>query len=238
MRNIRMTIEYDGTDYAGWQKQPGRVSTVQGVLEETLGRIVQERVSMTASGRTDKGVHAKGQVANFRTSSNLSLYRLSYAMNSLLPPAVRVMDMEAVPDDFHARYSALVREYRYFLLEKPSAINRRYAGYISKPLNLDQLNLCAGELVGKHDFSVYSRNNGAADNTFCTVYSAEWQRHGDMVVFRISASRFLRTMVRYLVSAQLEASTGELEDVLRTGKRVKKLAPADPAGLFLWRVVY
>ncbi|WP_294344119.1 tRNA pseudouridine(38-40) synthase TruA [Prosthecochloris sp.] len=233
-----MTIEYDGTDYAGWQKQPGRVSTVQGVLEETLGRIVQERVSMTASGRTDKGVHAKGQVANFRTSSNLSLYRLSYAMNSLLPPAVRVMDMEAVPDDFHARYSALVREYRYFLLEKPSAINRRYAGYISKPLNLDQLNLCAGELVGKHDFSVYSRNNGAADNTFCTVYSAEWQRHGDMVVFRISASRFLRTMVRYLVSAQLEASTGELEDVLRTGKRVKKLAPADPAGLFLWRVVY
>lgn len=238
MRNIRMTIEYDGTDYAGWQKQPGRVSTVQGVLEETLGRIVQERVSLTASGRTDKGVHAKGQVANFRTSSNLSLYRLSYAMNSLLPPAVRVMDMEAVPDDFHARYSALVREYRYFLLEKPSAINRRYAGYISKPLNLDQLNLCAGELVGKHDFSVYSRNNGAADNTFCTVYSAEWQRNGDMVVFRISASRFLRTMVRYLVSAQLEASTGELEDVLRTGKRVKKLAPADPAGLFLWRVVY
>ncbi len=238
MRNIRMTIEYDGTDYAGWQKQPEGVSTVQGVLEEALGRIVQEHVLLTAAGRTDRGVHARGQVANFRVSSALKLHRLSYAVNSLLPPAVRVMEMEEVPDNFHARYSALVREYRYFLLEKPSAINRRYAGCISKPLNLEQLNLCAGELVGKHDFSVYSRDNGAADNTFCTVYSAAWERQGDMVVFRISASRFLRTMVRFLVSAQLEASPGELEEALRTGKRVKKLVPADPAGLFLWRVVY
>ena len=238
MRNIRITIEYDGTDYAGWQKQPGGVSTVQGVLEANFGQILQEPVFLTAAGRTDRGVHAKGQVANFRTPYSMSLDRLSYAVNSLLPPTICVTEMSEVADDFHARYSALVREYRYFILEKPSAISRRYAGYSAKPLNMERLNLCAGELAGKHDFSIYSRDNQSVNNTLCTVYGASWRRREGLVVFRISANRFLRTMVRFLVSAQLEASPGELKDALLTGKVAKKLVPADPAGLFLWRVGY
>ncbi|MCG8341315.1 MAG: tRNA pseudouridine(38-40) synthase TruA [Chlorobiales bacterium] len=238
MRNIRVTIEYDGTDYAGWQKQPEGVNTVQGVLEATLGRIVQEHVLLTAAGRTDKGVHAKGQVANFRIASAMSLHRLFYALNSLLPSTICVTTMDEVSGDFHARYSARVREYRYFFLEKPSAIRRRFAAYYPKPLNLERLNQCAKELVGKHDFSVYSRDNAGVGNTFCTVYGTSWWRHGEKVVFRISANRFLRTMVRFLVSAQLEASPGELKRALLTGNAAEKLLPADPAGLFLWRIGY
>ncbi|MCG8345223.1 MAG: tRNA pseudouridine(38-40) synthase TruA [Chlorobiales bacterium] len=238
MRNIRITIEYDGTDYAGWQKQPGGLNTVQGVLEETLGRVVQEDVLLTAAGRTDRGVHAKGQVANFRTASDMGLQRLLHSVNSLLPSSICVTDVADAPVDFHARYSALAREYRYFILENHSAINRRYAGYHHAPLNLERLNLCAKELVGKHDFAVYSRDAETVDNSFCTVYDASWWRCGDMVVFRISANRFLRTMVRFLVSAQLDASPGELKEALCAGRTKGKTVPADPAGLFLWRVVY
>ena len=238
MRNIRITIEYDGTDYAGWQKQPGEVITVQGVLEETLSRVVQEDVLLTAAGRTDRGVHARGQVANFRTASDMVLQRLLHSVNSLLPPSICVTDVADAPVDFHARYSALAREYRYFILEKRSAINRRYAGYHHASLNLERLNLCAKELVGKHDFAVYSRDTAVHENSFCTVYGASWWRCGDMVVFRISANRFLRTMARFLVSAQLDASPGELKKNLCEGRAKNRNVPADPAGLFLWRVVY
>lgn len=238
MRNIRISIEYDGTDYAGWQKQPQEVSTVQGVLEATLSRVVQEHVVLTAAGRTDRGVHARGQVANFRISSDITPRRLSYAVNSLLPSTICITDIAEVEDDFHARYSALVREYRYFLLEKPSAVNRRYAGYSAKPLSTAQLNLCAGELVGTYDFSIYSKDDRSVNSTVCTVYGASWWRQDELVVFRISANRFLRTMVRFLVSQQLEASPGELKEALMAGKGGRKLVPADPAGLFLWRVGY
>ncbi len=238
MRNVAMTIEYDGTDFAGWQKQPGGVSTVQGVLEAALGRIVQEPVFLTAAGRTDRGVHAKGQVANFRTRSGMNLGRLAYAVNSLLPFAICVTDMREVPHAYHARYSALVREYRYFLLEKPSAVQGRYTGYHKGSLDIEKLNLCARELVGKHDFAVYSKGNSPGANTLCTVYGASWSRHEETVVFRISANRFLRTMVRFLVSALLEASPGELKDALSTGRVMKNLVPANPSGLFLWKVLY
>ncbi len=240
MRNIRITIEYDGTDYAGWQKQPGEVKTVQGVLEMTLSRIVQEHVRLTAAGRTDRGVHARGQVANFRIASrqDWSLERLMHAVNCLLPSTICVTKIETVPDDFHARYSALLREYRYFMLEKPSAIQRRFAGYTAAKLDLERLNLCAGELLGRHDFSVYSRDNQDVQNSFCTVYSASWWRAEDMAVFRITANRFLRTMVRYLVSAQIDSSPGDLSEALLTGKGRENPMPADPAGLFLWRVEY
>lgn len=238
MRNVRMIIEYDGTDYAGWQKQPGGMNTVQGVLEAALSRIVQEHVLLTAAGRTDRGVHARGQVANFRTESAMSLERLMHAVNGLLPDTVCVRNIREVSDTFHARYSALVREYRYFILEKRSAIDQRYAGYHGFPLDLERLNLCAKEIVGRHDFAVYAKGCSSAENTFCTVYGAAWGRHEDMVVFRISANRFLRTMVRFLVSAQLGAAPGALEETLRTGRLLKSLVPADPAGLFLWQVVY
>ena len=233
-----MTIEYDGTDFSGWQKQPDGVSTVQGVLEAALSRIVQEPVLLTASGRTDSGVHARGQVANFKTESAMPLDRLIHAVNGLLPATVCVRNIREVPGAFHARYSALVREYRYFILEKPSAIDQRYAGYQGVPLDLGRLNRCARELVGRHDFSVYSKENVQAENTFCTIFGASWGRHEDMIVFRISANRFLRTMVRFLVSAQLDASPGELAESLQTGRLLKSPFPANPAGLFLWKVVY
>ncbi|MBC8523960.1 MAG: tRNA pseudouridine(38-40) synthase TruA [Chlorobium phaeobacteroides] len=233
-----MTIEYDGTDFSGWQKQPEGVVTVQGVLETTLSRIVQEEVVMTAAGRTDRGVHARGQVANFRTASSLSTGRLLHSLNALLPSTVYVRDMQEVSDLFHARYSALVREYRYFILEQPSAVYRRYAGVYGGTLDVETLNLRASELVGRHDYSVYSKEDAQNGSTFCTVFGASWGRQDEKVVFRIAANRFLRTMVRLLVSAQLEADPGELSVSLRNGRALKNIVPTDPAGLFLWKVLY
>ncbi len=238
MRNIRMTIEYDGTGFSGWQRQPDGVKTVQGVLEETLGRILQEHVRLTGAGRTDSGVHAKGQAAHFRTASGISVYRLVHAVNCLLPPSVRVCTMSDAADDFHARFDAVAREYRYFFAEKPSVFHRRYAACSNGPLDPEQLNRCARELVGTHDFSAFSREDPERDNTRCTVYGASWQKLDELTVFRITADRFLRTMVRFLVSAQRTAVPGELAEALRTGRTAQKITPADPAGLFLWRVVY
>ncbi len=233
-----MTIEYDGTDFAGWQKQPGGTQTVQGLLETTLSGIVREPVRLIAAGRTDKGVHARGQVANFTTESAIDLRRLGYSVNRLLPSTVYVRDMQEGPATFHSRFSALLREYRYFILEKPSAIENRFAAYHRKKPDVEVLNACAGEIIGRHDFSMYSAHDARDENPFCSVYAASWKRDGEKVVFRITANRFLRTMVRYLVSAQLEATPGEIADALQSGRAAKKPFPANPAGLFLWRVVY
>ncbi len=238
MRIIRMTIEYDGSGFSGWQRQPGGVETVQGILEETLGRILQEQVRLTGAGRTDSGVHAKGQVAHFRTDSEISACRLVHALNCLLPPTVRVCAMSDAPEKFHARFSAVAREYRYFFVEEPSVFHRRYAGCSNGPLDPEQLNRLAQELVGIHDFSAFSRVDPEKDNSRCKVYGASWQKMDELTVFRITADRFLRTMVRFLVSAQRTAAPGEIAGALQTGVLKRKTEPADPAGLFLWRVVY
>ncbi len=232
-----MTIEYDGTDFYGWQKQPGGVRTVQGEIEAVLARVLQEPVKINGAGRTDSGVHARGQVANFRTGSPMSPCRLSCALNGLLPPSIRIRSVDEAPDTFHARFSALGREYRYVMTERPTAFGR-YAGCCREAPDIDLLNRCSAELLGKHDFSVFSRDARDGRNAVCAVYSAVWGRGTERIVFRISANRFLRTMVRFLVSALLCAREGDISACLRSGVLPQGIVPADPSGLFLWRVHY
>jgi tRNA pseudouridine38-40 synthase len=243
MRNIRINVEYDGTDFAGWQRQSGKIATVQGEIETALGRILQENISLVAAGRTDKGVHAKAQVANFTTASHLELSRIVHSLNSLLPETIRASFPVEESGDFHARFSAKERQYRYFLLEEPSAIYGRFAGCAFGKPDMYIMRNIADSFIGLHDFSAFSRQDRDNEGRFCNVSECEWYRYNRYFVLRISANRFLRSMVRYLVGAMVSAGNGkfpvsEINNMLKTGDFNDMLKPASPNGLFLWEVTY
>ena len=243
MKNIRITVEYDGTSFAGWQRQSGRIVTVQGEIEAALGTILQENISLAAAGRTDKGVHAREQTANFVTVSSMEPPRIVHSLNSLLPGTIRISNPVEVPEDFHARHSAKERHYRYFLIEKPSAIYGRFAGCSYGTLNLAVMQQMAGLLKGTHDFSAFSKEDRDNPDRICHVNVCEWYRDNGFLVFQISANRFLRSMVRYLVDAMTSAGKGrlsveEFSRMLETGLMTSQLNPASPGGLFLWKVKY
>ena len=243
VRTIRMEIEYDGTSFCGWQRQSGALPTVQGTLEAALGRITQEKIGIDGAGRTDKGVHARGQVASFTTASTMDTGRLMHSCNSLLPGAIRITAMQQVPESFHARFSATTREYRYFLLERPSAIDSRFAGCSYGKPDIAAMNRLASMLIGTHDFTAFSKEDSDQQGRLCTVKDARWYRSGRFHVFEIEANRFLRSMVRFLVSGMIEVGMGRIGEeefamMLKSGRRLPNLKPADAAGLFLWKVRY
>ena len=242
-RTIRMEIEYDGTGFCGWQRQSGALPTVQRAIEAALGRITQEKIGIDGAGRTDKGVHARGQVASFTTSSPMPIGRLMHSCNSLLPGAIRITAMRQVPERFHARFSATSREYRYFLLERPSAIDSRFAGCSFGKPDLSAMNRLAAILPGTRDFAAFTKEDSDQQSTICTVTEARWYRSGRFYVFRIEANRFLRSMVRFLVAGMIDAGMGRIDEaefakMLETARRLPNLKPADAAGLFLWKVRY
>ncbi|NMW21675.1 MAG: tRNA pseudouridine(38-40) synthase TruA [Chlorobiaceae bacterium] len=243
MKNIRITIEYDGTSFAGWQRQAGRIVTVQGAIEAALGMILQENISLAAAGRTDKGVHAKAQAANFHSASTMELPRMVHSLNSVLPKSIRISDPVEVSPQFHARHSAREREYRYFLLEEPSAIYGRFAGCSFGKPDIEVMQEIATSLVGTHDFSAFSKEDRDNPGRICSVKLSEWYRYDRYLVFQISANRFLRSMVRYLVDAMISAGKGTLsvEEFIRmldAGVLSNSLKPAQASGLFLWKVTY
>jgi tRNA pseudouridine38-40 synthase len=243
MKNIRITVEYDGTSFAGWQRQSGRITTVQGEIEAALRMILQEKISLAAAGRTDKGVHAKAQTANFLTASSMELPRIVHSLNSVLPRSIRVSDPEEVSHDFHARHSAKERQYRYFLLEEPSAIYGRFAGCSFGKPDIEVMQQIAASLVGTHDFSAFSKEDRDNPGRICTVTASEWYRYDRYLVYQISANRFLRSMVRYLVDTMICAGKGtlsaeEFQRILDSRVISHSLKPALASGLFLWKVTY
>ena len=243
MKNIRITVEYDGTSFAGWQRQSGDIVTVQGEIEVALGTILQENISLAAAGRTDKGVHARAQTANFFTASPMEPSRIVHSLNSLLPKSIRISNPQEVDPDFHARHSARERQYRYFLLEEPSAIYGRFAGCSFGKVDVALMQQIAALLVGTHDFSAFSKEDRDNPGRICSVTACKWYRHNRYLVLRISSDRFLRSMVRYLVDAMISAGKGslsveEFSVMLETGVVTSQLNPALPSGLFLWKVSY
>ena len=243
MKNIRITVEYDGTSFAGWQRQSGRITTVQGEIEAALGMILQEKISLAAAGRTDKGVHAKAQIANFFSTSTLDLPRIVHSLNCVLPKSIRVSDPREMPHEFHARHSAKERQYRYFLLEEPSAIYGRFAGCSYGKPDIEVMQEIAASLVGTHDFTAFSKEDRDNPGRLCSVTASEWYRYERYMVFQISANRFLRSMVRYLVDSMICAGKGtlsseEFQRMLQSRVISNSLKPADASGLFLWEVTY
>jgi len=243
MQNIKLTIEYDGTGFVGWQAQPNGPS-IQGELEKAIAQITQERISTVAAGRTDAGVHAHGQVVSTRIAKPLELDSFSRSLNALLPPQIVVLSAEVVADDFHARYSARARVYRYFLTLKLTAIGRDHCWYVGGfNLDLALLEQCASMLLGEHDFEAFCKGSADVDHFRCTVEESEWSKNGSSLVFRIRANRFLYGMVRALVGTMVEIGRGhrplnDMQRILEGKDRALAGMSAPAKGLFLEEIVY
>jgi tRNA pseudouridine38-40 synthase len=245
MRNIRLLIEYDGTDYQGWQVQP-KGPTVQGMIEEKLTLITGEAIHLIGSGRTDSGVHAFGQVANFKTKSQLDVHSIQRALNSLLPPDIVIQKAEEVEEDFHARRQSKSKVYEYRILNRDlrSAFHHEYAWHIPQKLDLEEMRKATRILIGEHDFSSFRSVGSPTRTAIRRVIRAEWKRGRDgLIRFEIEANGFLKQMVRALVGTLVEVGkgkidSGEFQKILDSRDR-KKAGPTAPAhGLFLKEVKY
>jgi tRNA pseudouridine38-40 synthase len=243
MENIKLLIEYDGSDYVGWQIQPNGAS-IQGELERALGEILQEPIATVAAGRTDAGVHARGQVASFKTSKHMSLELIHRGVNGLLPPQIVVLSAEKVPDAFHARFSARARVYRYHLGLRLTALRRSQCWYVGGfKIREDLLRQCGSLILGERDFSSFCKVDTNVDHFRCTVERASWQKIDTELVFDIRANRFLYGMVRALVGTMVEVARGhrefaQFQEILDAKDRTRAGASAPAKGLFLEEIIY
>lgn len=244
MRNIRLTLEYDGTAYAGWQVQDN-APTVQGVLEEALGRLLKEPLRVIASGRTDAGVHALGQVANFRTGARVPLKGFVHGLNALLPRDVAVRVAADVPAEFDSRRSAVDKTYRYFLYRSPtpSAFGRRTSWQLPRPLDLAAMRAGASKLVGIRDFSAFRSAGCDAPHAVREIHELTLVERGEYLEVAVRGNAFLRNMVRIIVGTLVEVGGGRrapesVAELLSEGDRTRAGATAPPQGLFLAEVRY
>ena len=245
----RMTIEYDGAPFSGWQIQPGR-PTVQGALEEALATALRAPTDVVGAGRTDAGVHARGQVAHFLVDASsgevhIDTHRLLASLNGLLPDAIAVRMLTVAPDGFHARYDARLRRYRYYITTGFRALDRHMRVHIRPEPDFARMQAAADTLLGEHDFDTFCLTQSETRNRVCTLHEARWTRESNAgdACFEITANRFLHGMVRALVGTFLEIGHGKrpVEDMARLLARKDRRAagPSAPAhGLVLEEVVY
>jgi len=245
MTNFRLIIEYDGTDYHGWQRQKnGR--TVQGEIENALKIMTGKAVTLSGSGRTDAGVHALGQSANFHCDTKLAPEILQRGMNSLLEKDIVIKDCRYAAENFHARYDVKSKIYHYRILNCniPAAVGRQYAWFIQKPLDTAAMRCAISHIIGKHDFKAFEAAGSPRSHTVRCVFNANLveKEHG-YVVFEIEADGFLRFMVRNIVTTLTDVGIGKItpEDfrqILLSKDRSRAGATAPPQGLFLMDVRY
>jgi tRNA pseudouridine38-40 synthase len=241
-RTIKLTIEYDGTDFVGWQRQQsGR--TVQEEIERALRTITREETGIVGAGRTDSGVHARGQVASFKTKCDLSPNELKRALNGNIPEDIVIRDSEEVDENFSARYSALSREYRYFISPSSTAIARKFSWQCAYKMDLELMNRIALSIIGIHDFRSFCKTDSVVEHHLCEVFESNWSIDGPMIVYHVRANRFLQGMVRALVGTMVNVGRGHTAEsefsVIMEAKNRSKAGQAAPAkGLFLERVTY
>jgi len=243
-RNIRLLAAYDGTDFCGWQRQETD-RTVQGVIEEALEKIHGQPVTLTGCGRTDAGVHAVGQVANFYTDMNsIPSDRFAPALNSLLPHDVRIIEAREEKGDFHARFSAISRTYRYHFLCRPAMPHERlYNVQLHRFPRLDALNAYCGLLSGETDCTIFAAASDTSKSKNRYIYSAQFYVEGDRLIFEITANAFLRNMVRsvagtFLHYEEKEAPLEKVREIIACKDRSLAGPTLPPQGLFLWYVEY
>ncbi|MDR4503914.1 MAG: tRNA pseudouridine(38-40) synthase TruA [Candidatus Scalindua sp.] len=247
MKNIKLVIEYDGTDYAGWQRQKSD-KTVQETLKRAIENAVNEEVKLIGAGRTDSGVHARGQVANFETNSTIPVTGLVQAINFFLPRDIAVKSARRVAKGFHSQYSAKSKIYRYTILNHSvrSAVNRNFCYQYCAPLNIEKIQQAAKIITGRHDFSTFksrSRSEKTEKNAVRTVMLLEVLRKGRYIHFTIEADGFLYKMVRAIVGTLLDVgrekmSLEEFEKIVKGKNRSCAGLSAPARGLCLMRVKY
>jgi tRNA pseudouridine38-40 synthase len=241
---IKLTLEYDGTNYAGWQLQSGQDS-IQGQLEAALEKIFATPLRIHGSGRTDAGVHARAQVATFTLPRSFDPMELSRALNATVPPDIVILNAELVDDGFDPRRNAVARVYEYRILnqQSPSVFENRYSWLVRDPLDLDRMNEAARLFVGEHDFAAFRSLGSIVKTTMRRIASSEWQREGALLSYRVEANSFLRHMVRTMVATMAEIGRGKLQSsfvaqLLARGERSMAPAAAPSRGLFLIEVRY
>jgi tRNA pseudouridine38-40 synthase len=242
MRNIKLTLCYDGTDFHGWQRQPG-LRTVQQVLEEALGELSGAQTIATASSRTDAGVHALGQVVHFLTVSRHAPATFVRALNALLPRDVRVLDAEEKPQAFHATLDAKSKRYRYTIDNGPiaSPFQLRYSWHVRPPLDVEAMNLAGRLLLGRHDFHSFETDWPNRTSSVRTILDLAVDRSGAFVTIEVEADGFLYNMVRSIAGTLIRVGAGRrpqawVADVLAAESRAEAGPTAPPQGLFLVKI--
>lgn len=244
MRNIKLTIEYDGKDYNGWQKQPNHLN-IQGEIERAIYEVTRQEVELIGSGRTDAGVHAFEQVANFKIDSDFPIEKMATAINSQLKASIRIVKAEEVPLKFHSRYHCHQKTYGYFIdnSEQGTAIYRNITYHISKPLNVDEMQKAANYLVGEHDFSSFKSSGTSSKSSVRTIYNAQIVKEQQRVAIMLTGNGFLYNMVRIISGTLVEVGLGnikaeEVKNILEAKDRQKAGKTLPAKGLFLIKVDY
>lgn len=244
MRRIHLIVEYDGTAYAGWQRQANAM-TVQEKLERAIRKLTGEELCVSGASRTDAGVHALGQSAHFDTESRIPADKFSFALNTMLPPDIRVTRSEEVPLEFHARFSTRGKRYRYLFHAAPhaGALTRNTHAHVIYPLNVEKMQIEAQDLVGTHDFAAFAASGSVVKDTVRTIYRAEVAASGSEIRLIVEGSGFLYNMVRIIAGTLIGVGSGKLEPgafrrAIASGDRLDLGITAPAHGLTLMEVFY
>ena len=244
MPTIKLTLEYEGTQYAGWQRQPDQ-PTIQDALETAIKNVTQQTIAVVAAGRTDAGVHALGQVVSFRIDRDMTAYEWTRALNAHLPPDIAVRAVEFPPESFHSRYKAVGKLYRYRIVnrsERPS-LERHFVWHVYKRLDDAAMTQAASHLIGSHDFSSFETQPTENDDPICHMHRLTVARDGDRLHIDAYADRFLKQMVRSIVGTLIDVGLGRIppdamRDILLARDRSRAGKTAPPQGLCLMHVDY
>jgi tRNA pseudouridine38-40 synthase len=235
-------VSYNGTKYNGWQSQPNATG-IQAVIEDSLSKVLRASISITASGRTDTGVHCEQQFFHADLPDTADIERLVFQLNSILPADIAIPSIRPVAPDAHARFDAISRSYKYRIVMRKNPFTPGFAWFYFKPLDLRTMNQAAALLAGKHDFECFSKVKTDVSNFICDISEARWEQHGDRLEFTITANRFLRGMVRAIVGTLIDVGSGrtsleEFRHILESRDRREAGQNVPPSGLYLVSVIY